>query len=179
MSTPARLCERMLSGDVRLEPLVEGHRATLKEACAADREIWEIYYRDFGPEGFDAEFDTLLANDWQAFAAFHGERLVGMSSYIGIDPDEGVLEIGCTYFHPDVRGTTFNRTVKDLMIRHARECGFTNILFRIDDRNKRSQAAVRKLGASQVDFIRADRVTWTGHVRDTVVFALNADDWNG
>lgn len=173
------LAAPMISRAIRLEPLLEEHRAALKAACAADEDIWQIYPRDFGPAGFDAEFEVMLANDWVSFAAFDGERLVGMSSYIGIDPDHGQLEIGATYFHPDVRGTAFNRTVKDLMIRHARECGFTNILFRIDDRNKRSQAAVRKLGATQVDVIRADRVTWTGHVRDTVVFALNAHDWNG
>lgn len=173
------LAAPLSSGAVKLVPLAEPHRAALKAACAADPDIWDIYYRDFGPGGFDAEFDTLIANDWVSFAAFEGERLVGMSSYIGIDAGRGELEIGATYYHPDVRGTSFNRTVKDLLIRQARRCGFHRILFRVDDRNKRSQAAVRKLGAEQVEYRKADRVTWTGHLRDTVVFALDARAWRG
>lgn len=166
-------------GAVSLQPLCEAHRKDLKAACAADSEIWQIYPRNFGPEGFDAEFDMMLANDWVSFAAFQSDRLVGMSSYIGIRPAERTLEIGATYFHPDVRGTGYNRAVKDLMIRHARDCEFTTVLFKVDDRNMRSQAAVLKLGAKQLRVDEGDRITWTGHLRNTVVFALDTEGWEG
>ena len=50
-------------------------------------------------------------------------------------------------------------------------------LFRVDRRNGRSQAAMKKLGAVREGVLRADRITWTGHVRDTVLFAILKDEY--
>ena len=100
-----------------------------------------------------------------------------MSSFIGVDPKRGALEIGSTYYVPDRRGTGLNRIVKDLMIGRAIDCGFRRIEFKVDSRNGRSQAAMAKLGAVREGIIRSDRVTWTGHVRDTVLFSILAEEW--
>ena len=77
-----------------------------------------------------------------------------------------------------MRGTGFNRVVKDLMLRRAIACGFRRIEFKVDARNTRSQAAMTKLGAVREGVIRADRITWTGHVRDTVLFSILASEWD-
>ena len=34
-----------------------------------------------------------------------------------------------------------------------------------------------KLGAVREGVLRADRITWTGHVRDTVLFSILKDEW--
>jgi RimJ/RimL family protein N-acetyltransferase len=168
----------MMDGEVRAEPLTEDHRAALKAACAEDRKIWRIYSVSFDPEHFDANFDLILSrSNWRCFAIFSGENLVGMSCFIGIEPERGVLEIGNTYYIPQMRGTGFNRTVKDLMLKRAFGCGFRRVEFRVDARNARSQAAMAKLGAAREGVLRADRVTWTGHVRDTVLYSILADEW--
>ena len=87
----------MRDGEVRLDPLAEQHRAELKSACAEDGEIWSIYATSWDPDHFDESFDRILSLDnWRSFAIFVGDRLVGMSSYIGVDPERGVLEIGST-----------------------------------------------------------------------------------
>jgi RimJ/RimL family protein N-acetyltransferase len=172
------LADPMEEGDLRIEPLREEHRAALKAACAEDGEIWSIYALSYDPEHFDASFDLLLARPaWQPFAILLGSQLVGVSAYIGIDPSRGVLEIGNTYYVPRLRGTGFNLRVKDLMLRRAFGCGFRRVEFRVDARNGRSQAAMAKLGATREGVIRADRITWTGHVRDTVLFSILADEW--
>jgi RimJ/RimL family protein N-acetyltransferase len=44
-------------------------------------------------------------------------------------------------------------------------------------RNRRSQAAVAKLGAVREGVLRRDRLTWTGHIRDTVVFSILGREW--
>jgi RimJ/RimL family protein N-acetyltransferase len=169
----------MAAGGVRLEPLAEGHRAALKAACAEDRDIWAIYAFSYDPGHFDKSFDALLARpNGHGFAIFSGGRLVGMSCYIGIEPKRGVLEIGNTYYVPNMRGTGLNRAVKDLMIGRAIDCGFRRIEFRVDARNARSQAAMAKLGAVREGVIRAERITWTGHVRDTVLFSILAGEWD-
>ena len=172
------LGDPMARGDIRLEPLVEAHRAGLKAACAEDLEIWPIYATSFDPDHFDGSFDLIMSlKRWRRFAIFSGERLVGISCYIGVDEQRGALEIGNTYYVPDMRGTGLNRVVKDLMIGRAIDCGFRRVEFKVDIRNTRSQAAMAKLGAVREGVIRADRVTWTGHVRDTVLFSILADEW--
>lgn len=173
-----RLAAAMEDGDIRLVPLAETHRAALKAACAEDPEIWPIYAVSYDPDHFDASFEALLARPHGAgFAIFSGARLVGMSCYIGVEPERGVLEIGNTYYVPALRGTGLNRIVKNLMIGRAIECGFRRMEFRVDARNLRSQAAMTKLGAHREGVIRAERIIWTGHVRDTVLFSILADEW--
>ena len=174
-----KLGEAMADGELRLAPLAEEHRAALKAACAEDPEIWPIYAISYDPEHFDDSFDRLIArSNGHAFAILSGETLAGMSAYLGIDEARGVLEIGNTYYVPRMRGTGFNRRVKDLMIGRAIGCGFRRIEFRVDSRNARSQAAMAKLGAVREGVIRAERITWTGHVRDTVLFSILAAEWN-
>jgi RimJ/RimL family protein N-acetyltransferase len=168
----------MAAGDLRIEPMREEHRAALKAACGEDLEIWPIYASSYDPEHLDASFDALLARpNWAPFVLLLGGELVGMSSYIGIEPERGVLEIGGTYYVPRVRGSGFNQRVKDLMIRRAIDCGFRRIEFRVDARNGRSQAAMAKIGGVREGVLRADRITWTGHVRDTVLFSILAHEW--
>jgi len=168
----------MAAAGVRLEPLAERHRAALGAACAEDAEIWSIYPVSFGPDHFDASFDALRARaNVRPFAVFAGERLAGMTSYLGIDEGQRVLEIGCTYYVPSLRGTGLNRAVKDQMLARAFALGFRRVVFRVDARNARSLAAMAKLGAVREGVLRADRITWTGHVRDTVLFSILASEW--
>ena len=168
-----------MQGDgCRAQLFTERYREGLKAACAEDRDIWAIYSIDFGPEAFDETIDALAARpSTRVFVLFEGDELVGMSSYLGIDEGRQTLEIGGTYYRPAFRGTGFNRRVKDMMIERALACGFRRVEFRVDRRNARSQAAVTKLGAVREGVLRADRITWNGHVRDTVVFAILKDEW--
>ena len=179
LMTPSTLGDPMAAANLRLDPLAEAHRAALKAACAQDLDIWPIYAWSWDPDHFDATFDRVMSlPNWRRFAIFSDDRLVGISCFIGIDEDRRVLEIGNTYYIPEMRGTGFNRRVKDLMIGRAIDCGFRRIEFRVDSRNARSQAAMAKLGAVREGVIRADRITWTGHVRDTVLFSILASEWD-
>jgi RimJ/RimL family protein N-acetyltransferase len=174
----ARLSEPISGDACRAEPFSEKHRESLKAACAEDREIWQIYANNFGPDGFDESIDRYVTNpNNRTFVLFDAEELAGMSSFLGIDVGREVLEIGGTYYRPKFRGTGFNRRVKDMMLQRAFECGIRRVEFRVDIRNKRSQAAMKKLGAVREGVLRADRITWTGHVRDTVLFAILKDEW--
>ena len=165
-------------GSLRLERLAEHHRAELKAACAEDPAIWPIYAVSFDPEHFDAQFDVLRhGGNHIAFAVMDGGQLVGMSAYLGLKPAWQTLEIGTTYLVPQMRGTGLNRRLKGIMIGHAFACDIRRVEFRVDDRNARSKAAVRKLGATQDGLIRAERITWTGHVRDTALFSILAGEW--
>ena len=168
-----------MSGEgCRAELFNDQWRAPLKAACAEDQDIWPIYSISFDPDHFDKSIDSFAAAPRnRTFVLFEGDELAGMSSFLGIDEERQVLEIGGTYYRPSFRGTGFNWRVKDMMLRRAFDAGFRRVEFRVDERNKRSQAAMTKLGAVREGVLRADRITWTGHVRDTVLFSILKDEW--
>ena len=167
-----------MQGDgCRAEPMTEAHREPLRAACAEDPDIFKLWMLNFAPDGFDSSFDKIASLNWHRFALFEGDELAGMSCFINADEGRGVVEIGNTFYRPKFRGTGFNRRVKDMMIGRAFDAGFRRVELRVDRRNARSQAACRKLGAVQEGILRGDRITWTGHVRDTVLFAILKDEW--
>ena len=168
----------VMTGDgCRADPLTEVHRNLLREACAEDPDLWSIYYISYAPEHFEESFDALLKRPWVPFALYDGGAFVGFSCYLNIDDSRQLLEIGSTYYRPSARGTGFNRRCKDMMLRHAFDRGYRRVEFRVDSRNKRSQAAMKKLGAVREGLLRAHAITWNGHVRDTVLFAILKDEW--
>ena len=168
-----------MTGDgCRAELFGEQWREALKAACAEDPDIWPIYSISFDPEHFDQSIDLFsMARHNRTFVLFDGDELAGMSSFIGIDEGRQCLEIGGTFYRPKFRGTGFNRRIKDMMLGRAFDCGIRRVEFRVDERNKRSQGAMSKLGAVREGLLRADRITWTGHVRDTVLFSILKDEW--
>jgi RimJ/RimL family protein N-acetyltransferase len=100
-----------------------------------------------------------------------------MSTYYTGLSSQGGVEIGTSFLHPDVRGGPGNPEAKLLMLGHAFDCGAVRVQFRVDTRNRRSQAAVAKLGAVKEGVLRRDRLTWTGYIRDTVVFSILDREW--
>ncbi|MEA3081231.1 MAG: hypothetical protein QOD54_899 [Sphingomonadales bacterium] len=173
-----RLAGLMTGDGCRAEIFSEAYREPLKAACAEDGKIWQIYANNFGPDGFDDSINHYTSNpNNRTFVLFDGNELAGMSSFLGIDPARQVLEIGGTYYRPKFRGTGFNGRVKDMMLKRAFDRGIRRVEFRVDRRNARSQAAMKKLGAVREGILRADRITWTGHVRDTVLFAILKDEY--
>ena len=171
--------ERPMAGDGCRAELFDGkHRDALRAACAEDLDIWQIYSMNFGPPDFDATIDAFAGKpNNRTFVLFEGDELAGMSSLITIDPGRQSLEIGGTYYRPHFRGTGFNRRVKEMMLKRCFDCGIRRVEFRVDTRNARSQAAMKKLGAVREGVLRADRITWTGHVRDTALFAILKHEW--
>lgn len=169
---------------LRLLPLGEQHRECLRAACAADTEIWAIYPTNWTGTDFDASFDVLAAAraERRGLVIVVEDQIAGMTAWLANGPVGWSIEIGNTYFAPRWRGTGLNARVKTLMLDHAFACepvgcGLGRVAFRVDRRNLRSQAAMRKLGAVEEGVLRRDRPTWTGHVRDTVCFSILREEW--
>jgi len=173
-----RLYVDLADGDLRLVKLTEAHREELRAVCAADAEIWRIYSSSFDPEHFDKSFGVLIGGGGRMpYAIMDGDTLVGMTAWLRPDMSAQTVEVGNSFVHPDARGTGFNGRVKKLMLDHAFAVGIRRIEFRIDERNKRSQAAVAKLGCHKDGVLRSERITWTGYTRDTGLWSLLADEW--
>lgn len=167
---------------VRLEPFEDCHKEPLRLACDADPSLWpSLYYISLGGEHFDAGWERLREQQAQGsripFAVLHHGEVVGVSTYTDIQPQNRSLEIGTTYHHPDARGGPVNPATKQLMLEHAFAAGANRIVFQIDQLNEVSQASISKLGAVREGLLRQDKITWTGRVRNSVIFSILAEEW--
>lgn len=168
---------------VRLEPLAEDHRAGLRVAADDDR-VWEHLSMLGRGEGFDQFFNMALAQrDAKRRVPFAvrllatGE-LIGSTSYLDPVPEHKRVEIGWTWYRPDVWATAVNPECKLLLMSHAFDTlGLNRVSFLTDVRNERSQAAIAKLGAQREGVMRYHAITRNGRVRDSVLFAITAPDW--
>src|SRR5687768_15912797 len=110
----------LLEGELlRLEALDQKHAAGL--FAIADRKAFDYLLRV--PETFDEEVfgeyirERTKPGSW-GFAVIEKatDRVVGHSSYIGIGPEHRHIEVGHTWYAPDVRGTKVNPECKLLMV---------------------------------------------------------------
>jgi RimJ/RimL family protein N-acetyltransferase len=179
MSQPGNALEQELTdGNLSLVPFKAEHAGPLLDACSRDGDIWEIYPVNMLGEDAEAMLKRFHGEQgWVRLTVLLDDAVIGTSSYINPDPANGTVMIGGTYIEPAARGTGVNRRMKQLMIDHAIGCGFWRIEFTVDTRNARSMAAMEKLGAVREGILRRNRVTWTGYVRDTALYAILADDW--
>lgn len=170
---PLGLLVALEAGLVRLEPLEERHRSLLCLACAEDEVIWEIYAVSYGTGKFHESFDRLIANPARLPLAVLVEgELAGMTSWIDANVALRSAEIGNTYLRPKFRGGETNNIMKRLLFAHGFDCGLKRIQLTVDVRNKRSQAACRKVGATFEGVMRNHLITWTGHERDSAIFSV-------
>jgi RimJ/RimL family protein N-acetyltransferase len=173
---------------VRLEPYADAAKDGLKAALDCDPDAWALFSR----AGFGDHFDSWWsqAEDGEAAKtainfAIHrlcDQRIVGTTSFLNARPTDRGVEIGATFLHPDARSSAVNPEAKRLMLAYAFDGGlFGEPAHRVDiltdARNLRSQAAIRKLGAIREGVLRRNKRTWTGYMRDTVVFSILAEEW--
>lgn len=179
MKLEARVLENRF---VRLEPMGASHKSELETACNADTRIWtELYPFSWAGEHFEPTWEKMMgrvaSGETIAFAVLVSGSCIGLSWYGSIDAANASVEIGGTYYRPDHRGGAVNPACKRLLMGHAFEGGARRVVFRVDALNARSRAAVLKLGAVEEALLRQDRVTWTGRIRDTVIFSVLDREW--
>src|SRR5579862_7255313 len=175
------LSHRRLDGRfVSLEPVRAAHKEEVRAALDCDPETWALMpYTALGDrfDGYWTDACSMPNALWYAARRRADGRVVGIAGFLlGLVRDGGV-EIGGTFLHPDARGGGVNPEMKLLMLAHAFDSGAVRVQFRVDARNTRSQAAVAKLGAVREGVLRRDKITWTGYVRDTVVFSIMSEEW--
>ena len=167
---------------VRLEPFAPPLKDAVRAAIDSDPEAWAIMPMNPTGERFDAYWAGACGAPpgqrlvYAIRASAEGE-IIGTSSFYTAAAGLGGVEIGTTFLKPAFRSGSANPETKLLMLRHAFTAGALRVQFRVDSRNTRSQAAVAKLGAVREGVLRKDMPTWTGYVRDTVVFSILADEW--
>jgi RimJ/RimL family protein N-acetyltransferase len=165
---------------VRLEPLEERHRAALL-ALGEDERVWGIVQLPAGglPAYLDLAYAWAAPNVHVPFVVVRRSdgAIVGMSRMFDIRPEHGGLEIGYTWYLPEAHGTLINPAAKRLLLGYAFELGFERVQLKTDVRNKQSQAAMAKLGATREGVLRHQLRLPDGRWRDTVFFSILAAEW--
>lgn len=172
-------------------------RLTPVDPAADAAELFRVLDRDavwahipFRPRDLRA-FDEFLTS-WQAMperhlwvvrtvrplAGFASGEVIGMTSYLETSPRDARLEIGATLYTPAVWASAVNPEAKFLLLRYAFETlRAGRVQFKTDTRNHRSQQAIARLGARYEGTLRRHFKRVDGTVRDSVQFAVTAEDW--
>ena len=169
---------------VRLEPVEEAHREGLRAAACDDKALFDYMPVDLSGDGFDRWFDWSKAvSDGVRELVFavvrkSDRRLVGSTRYLNIDAANKRLEIGHTWYARDSWSSAVNPSCKFLLFRHGFEMLCWNrVELKCDARNRRSRAAILKLGAVEEGTLRKHMVLRDGFIRDTIYFSVVADEW--
>lgn len=168
---------------VRLEPLEEGHREPLR-AAGDDPDLWRFAFLNLNGTDFDAWMTYRLTEmertDDITYAVFDkaSESYVGSSSFLGYVPWFKRVEIGWTWYAKKAWSSAVNPSCKLLMLTYGLEsAGLNRVEFKLDATNKRSWAAVEKLGAKHEGVHRAHMVMPDGRIRDSAFFSVIMDEW--
>lgn len=113
-----------------------------------------------------------------SFTVVADGEVVGETAYMDIRDEAKGLEIGLTWYRPEVRGGWVNPLAKYLMLQHAFEkLGAIRVQLKTDGRNIHSQSAIKKLGAQYEGTLRRHGIQTDGYIRDTVLFSIIDSEW--
>lgn len=170
---------------VQLRPMVEGDAAAIIDA-ASDGRLWDLFYTAVpGPESITAYMANAFAEKsyGRAFPFVvidkASGRLIGATRYMRMNAAARRLEIGTTFYAASAQRTPVNSEAKLLLLTHAFEAmDCLCVQLRTDHFNFASQAAIERLGAKRDGVLRNHSIM-DGRVRDTVVYSIIANEWEG
>ena len=169
----------------RLVPIdAERDAADLANAFAADREGRDWTYLPYGPLDGEAQvrawIETTGAGDDPCFFSLierASGRAVGVASYLRIQPEVGVIEVGHIHFSPLVQGSPLGTEAMYLMLRRVfDDLGYRRYEWKCDALNEPSRRAALRLGF-RFEGIFRQATLYKQRNRDTAWFAIIDRDW--
>ena len=170
---------------VKLIPLNLSHAEDLKEAVA-DGQLNNLWYTNIPDKGgVESEIERRLKlqklGSMAPFSILHTKRnkVVGMTTFMNMDPTNKRVEIGSTWYRKDVQRTEINTECKLLLMSYAFEkLNCIAVEFRTHRMNRQSRRAIERLGAVLDGVLRSHMVLANGTIRDTAVYSVTRSDWD-
>ncbi len=165
-------------------PLEQSHTAALHNAFAQDTSgaLWT--YMPTGPFPTEGDYAT-----WVASATLSKDPLFfaiidkssgqpkGVASFLRIQPDHGVAEVGYITFAPSLQSTVMATEAMYLMMKRVLgDLGYRRYEWKCDALNAPSRAAAMRLGF-QYDGLFKQALVYKGRNRDTAWFSVLDRDW--
>lgn len=144
--------------------------------------IWD--YMNYGPwpsvEAYEAtlraqssSFDTIFF----AIRSLETGNISGQSSFLHIDPQNGVIEIGHIWFGPELQRTRAATEALYLMIKYAMDdLKYRRMEWRCNAQNNRSRLAAGRLGF-RFEGVFHNHMIFKGKNRDTAWYSILDDEW--
>jgi RimJ/RimL family protein N-acetyltransferase len=176
----------LVGSTVRLEPLTAHHIPALFTELGNDVEAWS-WMLVVTPSS-EAEIATIVnrylaefaAGTREPFAVIHLEsgRTIGTTSFMDICAKDRTVEIGSTIYAREFWRTRVNTETKFLLLAEAFEVqGFNRVALKTDNENKRSQAAIERIGAKFEGALRSHKIRPDGTLRDSMYYSILKREW--
>ena len=162
---------------------VAAHGAELYAAFARDTDHGNWTYLPYGPFAQEADFTAWLSEvsagaDPLFFTVLDAQgRPVGLATYLRIDPNVGVIEVGHIHFSPLMQRTPVATEAMYLMMcRVFDELGYRRYEWKCDALNGPSRAAAERLGFNFEGIFR-QATMYKGRNRDTAWLSVVDSEW--
>jgi RimJ/RimL family protein N-acetyltransferase len=179
----------------RETPTLRGKHVTLRPLSRDDRDALVAAFAT----GLESAFATFVPHE-ETIDEWYGnlerEQVAGRAlPFVVLDADGAVagttrflrvaerhrrLEIGGTVYAKRVQRTALNTEAKRLLLGHAFETLDAQcVQLRTGWFNRASRKAIERLGAKLDGVLRGHMIMPDGHVRDSVVYSILANEWPG
>ena len=174
-----------LSGEyTALEPMQLSHIDDLNVA-AADGELWNLKVTSVPTKQGMPTFveHALKQRDKGRELPFvvrrlSDNRIVGTTRYYQINPQNRNFSIGYTWYSESAQRTSINTECKLMLLQHAFEkAGCISVQWHTHHENTRSQAAIKRLGATFEGVLRNHMILADGRIRHTHCFSMLDQEW--
>jgi RimJ/RimL family protein N-acetyltransferase len=170
---------------VLLRPLVQEDAQYLSPYVKDEPGLWQFALT---PITTEQEFNQYLTTAIEArrlktaypFIVFDKlqNKYVGSTRFYDIQLNNCTTQLGYTWYSESTWGTGLNEHCKLLLLTFAFETiGFERVEFRADNRNKRSIAAMQKIGCTVEGILRNHLPTSDGTRRDSIVLSMLKEEW--
>jgi RimJ/RimL family protein N-acetyltransferase len=174
MDWPVHFPPEMSAGSISVRRYEPGDAADLLSSLADER-VWAHMSRGAPADAavLNGIIRARLTDGYrETFTVRQGGCAVGITS-VDFDPDDPAgAEIGGTLLDPGVWGTGVNTEVKRLLLAVLFRHDAQWVQLRTDERNARSAAAIRKLGARELGLREESHFRRDGTRRQSLVFRL-------
>ena len=170
---------------VLLRPLVQEDAVSLSAYVKEEPTLWKYALT---PVTTEQEFEQYISTAVEArqlqsaypFIVFDKlqNKNVGSTRFYDIQINNCSTQLGYTWYSESTWGTGLNEHCKLLLLEFAFETiGFERVEFRADNRNKRSIAAMKKIGCTVEGILRNHLPTSDGTRRDSIVLSMLKEEW--
>ncbi|MGK0375873.1 MAG: RimJ/RimL family protein N-acetyltransferase [Arenicella sp.] len=167
-----------------LEPLKLSHVADLNDA-AADGELWHLSVTTVPNKQDMKDYVEHALRQRDSFnelpfvvRRLTDDKVVGTTRYYQIKPEHRNFSIGFTWYSKSAQRTAINTECKLMLLQHAFEqAGCISVQWHTYHGNKRSQAALLRLGACFEGVLRNHMILADGRIRHTHCYSMLDDEW--
>ena len=176
----------MESEHLSILPLTEAHIPSLFEAIGSDPEIyrWLPFSTPQNLEEFSKVLEGFIRDSAAGIRVAHavilkkGDRPIGTTSFLDLNPTHNSIEIGSTFYSKDFWRSFVNTEAKFLMLSEAFEVrGVERVTLKTDSLNQRSRNAIERIGAKFEGILRHHMRRPDGSWRDSAYFSILREEW--